>query len=633
MKNIKKVMLFIFSLAILFAVTPQNTVYAYSSDYKIISDTDVTASKAKKWAESRGATDTFADLADLYYKYSKKCGNVNPAIAYVQAAKETNFGKFNGVVPENYCNPCGLKTSAGGDNSDVNAHMKFDSWDEGVQAHMDHLALYAGASGYPKSGSYDPRHFATIKGTAKKVSSLGGKWAPSSSYGDEIVKMYNDLQKSAGIEDTDPEDNKNNSSSSNTVIMDNPPGYTSNNSTNNSTNTNNNNSSSNGLPMANTTSSNVLTTSNKTGWVQDKDIWYYFETTTKKKTGWIKYNNVWYYLDKTTGIMQKNGFINDSNLKYYLNADGVMVKGWYQVGSTWYYFNQDGSMLTSAWVGPTPKWYYVNSDGKMAEGFITYKGSRYYLNKGSGEMLTNTTVSGVKIGADGKAIESSSNNPVDDKDTDKDNNNNNTNSNKNGVTIVIDPGHNQGGDGSAQATINGVTYSELTLNMETAQKVADTLKAKGYNVILTRKTGETQKLGLTDSLNNRVKIANDANADLFISIHHNSYTPSPSVHGVEVLYDTSEPNGIFKDETLNQDKVEKSKKLAADLSAEISSEFDTNNRGAKEQYLAVCRNTKMPAVLIECGFITNEDEAKRCSDSDSQQKLADVVCKVVQKYY
>ena len=70
------------------------------TDFKIISDTEVTAAEARKWAKSKGATDTFADLAKLYWKYADECGGVNPAIAYVQAAKETGYGKFGGVLDE-----------------------------------------------------------------------------------------------------------------------------------------------------------------------------------------------------------------------------------------------------------------------------------------------------------------------------------------------------------------------------------------------------------------------------------------------------------------------------------------------------------------------------------------------------
>ena len=155
-------------------LVPTLSVQAATTDFKIISKTEVTAAQAKKWAQSKGATDTFADLAKLYWKYAEECGGVNPGIAYVQAAKETGYGRFGGVLDESYNNPCGMKTSSGGGDYDKEAHQRFNSWDEGVQAHMDHLALYAGADGYPKANTYDPRHFVTIKGRATTTNSLGG---------------------------------------------------------------------------------------------------------------------------------------------------------------------------------------------------------------------------------------------------------------------------------------------------------------------------------------------------------------------------------------------------------------------------------------------------------------------------
>ena len=58
--------------------------YTYAKDLNdllIISDTNITANDAEKWAKSKGATETFIDLADLYLEYSEDCDNVNPAIA------------------------------------------------------------------------------------------------------------------------------------------------------------------------------------------------------------------------------------------------------------------------------------------------------------------------------------------------------------------------------------------------------------------------------------------------------------------------------------------------------------------------------------------------------------------------
>lgn len=201
-------------LLMLFAFTNFNTgniINAAENDMNIISETNIDVNQVKEWMKKNNATDTFVGLADLYYKYCKDHGGVNPVIAYLQAAKETGYGKFTGVLKEEYCNPCGLKTSAGGGDYDIDAHQKFNNWDEGVQAHLDHLALYAGAAGYPRTNNtYDPRHFASILGKAPTVVSLGGKWAGSSTYGTEIISMYNKLVEFIDNNKNDLEDNNGN---------------------------------------------------------------------------------------------------------------------------------------------------------------------------------------------------------------------------------------------------------------------------------------------------------------------------------------------------------------------------------------------------------------------------------------
>jgi len=151
-----------------------------------------TIGQAQAWARSKGATDTFIGLADLYWRIAPSVG-VDPVVAYCQAAKETGYGKFGGVIDETYHNPCGLKTSEGGGNYDPRAHQRFRTWEDGVSAHIDHLALYAGAEGYPKQGTLDPRHFPYLRGTAKTVEQLGGKWAPSATYGEDIVRLMQEL--------------------------------------------------------------------------------------------------------------------------------------------------------------------------------------------------------------------------------------------------------------------------------------------------------------------------------------------------------------------------------------------------------------------------------------------------------
>jgi carbon monoxide dehydrogenase subunit G len=118
-------------------------------------------------------------------------------VAYAQSAKETGYGHFKGVLDASFKNPCGMKTKSGGANNDPNAHQRFSTWEEGIQAQIDHLALYAGAPGYPKAETPDPRHFPYLKGTAPNVEDLGGKWAPSANYGKDIVAMMAKLEATA----------------------------------------------------------------------------------------------------------------------------------------------------------------------------------------------------------------------------------------------------------------------------------------------------------------------------------------------------------------------------------------------------------------------------------------------------
>lgn len=151
------------------------------------------ATSLKQWAKKRNATQTFINNADLYIKVCKEKG-VNWDVAYVQYAKETGYGKFGGVLDESYCNPCGLKNTSGGSCTDPNAHKRFKDWEEGINAHVDHLALYAGKEGYPLYNSPDPRHFPYLFGRCKTVESLSGNWAPSSTYGTDLVKMISTIE-------------------------------------------------------------------------------------------------------------------------------------------------------------------------------------------------------------------------------------------------------------------------------------------------------------------------------------------------------------------------------------------------------------------------------------------------------
>lgn len=170
----------------------------------ILSKPTATIQQMKEWAKTRTSNREFIDLAELYYHLSLE-RNINPAISYAQFAHETGFLysiKSAAGLDASYHNPCGLKIQSGGGDYDKNAHMRFKNWQDGISAHLDHLALYSGAKNYPKKDTLDPRHFAYLLGTAKTVESLSGKWAPSQSYGDKLKVYIKEMENIKVMENT-----------------------------------------------------------------------------------------------------------------------------------------------------------------------------------------------------------------------------------------------------------------------------------------------------------------------------------------------------------------------------------------------------------------------------------------------
>jgi N-acetylmuramoyl-L-alanine amidase len=143
--------------------------------------------QAQAWARSRNAAAFFVEVAPLYWELAPTIG-VRADVAYAQAAKETAFGKFGGVIEATFHNFCGLKTAVGGANDAPDAHMRFPDDRTGVLAHLQHLAAYAGVE--LAGDIVDPRYKWVNKGCAPTVEQLGGKWAPNPDYGNSIVRDY-----------------------------------------------------------------------------------------------------------------------------------------------------------------------------------------------------------------------------------------------------------------------------------------------------------------------------------------------------------------------------------------------------------------------------------------------------------
>ena len=185
-----------FLLLLSLIILPAKEVFA-SGRTPILNRPTVTVAQMRNWAIKKGANKTFVELAQTFYDVSVSKG-VDPAVTYAQSAKETNFMHYTGVVSIDFKNPCGLKITAGGGDYDKQAHKKFSSWKEGITAQVDHLALYAGQKGYPDPKSPDPRHFSSIYGVAPYVENLSARWAPSKTYGEEVVVYMNQIKAQAG---------------------------------------------------------------------------------------------------------------------------------------------------------------------------------------------------------------------------------------------------------------------------------------------------------------------------------------------------------------------------------------------------------------------------------------------------
>lgn len=177
-----------------------------------------------------------------------------------------------------------------------------------------------------------------------------------------------------------------------------------------------------------------------------------------------------------------------------------------------------------------------------------------------------------------------------------------------GVTIVVDPGHGGPDTGAIGAT---GTY-EKSNNLAIGLNLAGVLRSAGARVILTRSTDVTPAVGKYSELSDlqaRTKIANDLKADLFISLHNDSFS-NPAAAGSSTYYSSDSPVAA------------RSKVFADSIQSELAKATSLTNRGVKDAAFYVIKNTKMPAVLVEVGFISNPVEEKLLGSPDFQSKAA-----------
>lgn len=178
-------------------------------------------------------------------------------------------------------------------------------------------------------------------------------------------------------------------------------------------------------------------------------------------------------------------------------------------------------------------------------------------------------------------------------------------------TIVIDAGHGKPDEGA----VNKDGISEQKINLEIALKLKKLLDSNFANVILTRSdengiydTEGTIRSKKVSDMKNRVKIANDSNADIFVSIHLNKFK-NEKYYGWQTFYRTGD---------------ESSKKLAESIQNNLNNYISVENKRTPQSLnkIYIMKNVKAPVAVVECGFLSNPAEAKLLQDSAYQEKLA-----------
>ena len=220
-------------------------------------------------------------------------------------------------------------------------------------------------------------------------------------------------------------------------------------------------------------------------------------------------------------------------------------------------------------------------------------------------------------------------------------------------TVVLDAGH--GGKDSGNI---GNGYKESKIALRVALDVGkELLTARDVNVVYTRKTDNFVEL------HNRAKIANDKKADLFVSIHCDAFTRSDP-HGASTFvlglngnkenleiskrensvillednykqnydYDPNSPESVIGLSVLQEDNLDNSLGIAGMIQSNFVS-LKRNNRRVKQANFLVLRETVMPSVLIELGFLTNKNEGKFLNSRKGQIRMAKSIAQAIRKYF
>ncbi|MDQ8185589.1 N-acetylmuramoyl-L-alanine amidase [Pelagicoccus sp. SDUM812002] len=197
-------------------------------------------------------------------------------------------------------------------------------------------------------------------------------------------------------------------------------------------------------------------------------------------------------------------------------------------------------------------------------------------------------------------------------------------------TIVIDPGHGGVHDGAKNQSI-GILEKNLALDV--SLRLQGHLEANGFKVVLTRYDDRHVEL------KERPAIANGLKADLFVSVHFNAAGKSDP-KGLETYMFTPEGNPSSSDSESGDDAVfypvnrfdQQSFELAYAMQKTMTTRLGREDRGVKKGRWAVLKTLDCPGVLVECGFVSNDDEALLISTAGYRERVSQALADAIVAY-
>lgn len=166
-------------------------------------------------------------------------------------------------------------------------------------------------------------------------------------------------------------------------------------------------------------------------------------------------------------------------------------------------------------------------------------------------------------------------------------------------TVVVDAGH--GGHDSGARSIRG--SNEKALALDTSKRLAAILRRRGFRVIETRTSDYFVTLG------RRVAISNGTRNSVFVSVHYN-WTRRSAARGLETFYYSPQ-----------------SQILANKVQRELTKSYSSPDRGVKRRGFYVLRKNRRPAILVECGFVSNTSDNSVAQSASGRQRIAEAIAR------